>query len=101
MPTMSSVPPHVPSNPSKGPSVFERMAITSGAVYVLKRIVEVCTMKGYRTLVVNGLLLLTYVLAWGPLTELVNPQYVSMATVVVNAVLRWVTTSPVGQSSPS
>lgn len=76
--------------------------------WVLKQTIkEVLTMdiiKGYRTLIVNGSLLLTYLLAWDQLTTVLpflTPKVVATVTTVVNIVLRFITTTPVGSGEKS
>lgn len=53
-------------------------------------------MKGYRTIAVNVLALAGFALGWPQLSEVVNPQYVSLALAAVNLALRFVTNTPVG-----
>ena len=76
--------------------------------WVLKQTIkEVLTMdiiKGYRTLIVNGSLLLTYLLAWDQLTTVLpflTPKVVATVTTVVNIVLRFITTTPLGSGEKS
>ena len=76
--------------------------------WVLKQTIkEVLTMdiiKGYRTLIVNGSLLLTYLLAWDQLTTVLpflTPKVVATVTTVVNIVLLFITTTPVGSGEKS
>lgn len=52
--------------------------------------------KGFRTMGVNLILGLTYMLAWPTLTTWVDPWYIGEATVFLNLLLRWITTGPVG-----
>lgn len=65
---------------------------------ILKEVIPMDKLKGYKTLIVNGALFLTYLLAWDQITTVLpflSPQVVATATTVVNVVLRFVTTSPV------
>ena len=97
MPTMPTPPPYEPSNPSGKLSWVERAALT----YTFRRITEMNWFKGYRTMVINGLMLGAFLLTWGPLATLVDPQYIAMATTVINLGLRYITTTPVGTPPPT
>ena len=57
-------------------------------------------LKGKRTLIINGLMLLTYLLAWDQLTQYLSPQVIAGITTAVNVGLRFITTSPVLTSGP-
>ena len=93
--------PYVPSNPSGKPSAIERWVLKAAAAYVARRITEMHWFKGYRTMVINGLMFGAFVLTWGPLATLVDPQYIAMATTVINLGLRYITTTPVGTPPPT
>ncbi len=43
----------------------------------------------------NAGLFVSYVLAWEPLTTMVNPEVLAMVTAIVNIILRFVTDKPV------
>ena len=57
-------------------------------------------MKGWRTILFNVLSGLLFFLAWEPLTQWVEPQFIALAVGGINLVLRFVTTGPVGEKRP-
>lgn len=54
-------------------------------------------MKGYRTLIVNALSLLIIILGWDQLTQYVSPEVIAAGLAIANALLRLITSTPVGQ----
>ncbi len=48
-----------------------------------------------KTLIINLVMLVAYVLAWPELTQWVAPEHIAMAQTAVNLVLRLVTTTGV------
>ena len=52
--------------------------------------------KGWRTIIVNVLTGLTLLLGWDFFATIVDPKIIAEAIVVINLILRWITTTPVG-----
>lgn len=52
-------------------------------------------MKGWRTIAVFAISGLAYLLAWGPLTQVIPAQYLAIATTVAGVALRFITDTPV------
>ena len=52
--------------------------------------------KGWRTIAFNVLTGLTVFLGWDFIAQLVDPKIIAEAIVVINLILRWLTTTPVG-----
>ena len=56
-------------------------------------------MKGWKTIAFNGGALAVYILGWDQLTQWLSPEMIANLTVLINAGLRFVTTTPVGQKA--
>ena len=56
--------------------------------------------KGWRTVAVNLLTIGGALLAGPEMAQHVPPQYVIVAVGAINIVLRWLTTTPVGEAEP-
>lgn len=54
-------------------------------------------MKGWRTIAVFALSAILYILAWQPLTQVVDGQIIAVATAVAGVALRFITSTAVGQ----
>ena len=53
-------------------------------------------MKGWRTITLFGLQGLAYLFAWGPLTQVVDPQWIATGAAARAIVMRLITTTRVG-----
>ena len=70
---------------------------------LLKEVLPMNFLMGYKTIILNGTALLTYVLAYDQLTMLLpflTPQVVAIIHTIINIVLRLVTSTPVGSAEP-
>lgn len=54
-------------------------------------------MKGYRTLAVNALSLVIILCGWDQITQYVSPEILAAILAIANALLRLITSTPVGQ----
>ena len=52
--------------------------------------------KGWRTIAMNVISGLVVMLGWDQLTQWVDPQVIAGILVMLNLILRWLTTTPVG-----
>ncbi len=54
-------------------------------------------LKGYRTMIVFGLQGIVYFFTWDKLGTIIDPFYIVEGNVVAALLLRWLTTTPVGE----
>lgn len=57
------------------------------------------TFKGWKTMAVNGLTLVVAITAWPQVVELVDPQVLLFISAGANMVLRYFTTTSIGESN--
>ena len=55
------------------------------------------SLKGLKTILLNGAMFAGYALGWDDITKILSPEAVAQLTVVVNMILRVFTTGPVGK----
>ena len=75
---------------------FIKRWLLGRAIKKLIRRFDMSLGKGWRTIVVNVLTGLTLLLGWDFIAQLVDPKIIAEAIVVINLILRWLTTTPVG-----
>jgi hypothetical protein len=56
-------------------------------------------MKGWKTLLMNGVSIAILLFTWEGIGELIDPRYAALGLAVANAILRFFTTTPVGSAS--
>jgi len=52
-------------------------------------------MKGYKTIIFNAVSFAAVVLGWAPLSQYVDPQWITAGIAIVNGILRVITTTPI------
>ena len=75
---------------------FIKRWLLGRAIKQLIRRFDMSLGKGWRTIAANVLGGLLILLGWDFLTQFVDPKIIAEAIVVINLILRWLTTTPVG-----
>jgi hypothetical protein len=76
---------------------FKRL-ITKAAIAKIVGVLDM-NLKGWRTIGVNVLMGLSFLLGWEQLTEWIKPEIIATILAIVNIALRYITTTPIGKST--